>query len=107
MRFALALLLLTGCASIPESIIKTQAPRAKYELVEGDPMYKMVAPGAIPPIDRPTWATAAEAEAFLEDDEPVLVVEYGGEVRVYSTWHLEGHEIVNDDYGDDPLLVSW
>ncbi|MCP4867567.1 MAG: DUF3179 domain-containing protein [Proteobacteria bacterium] len=108
MRLAILLALLTGCAtSIPESIIASSADSASYEVVEVEPMYKMLAPGAIPPVDHPTWADVDQADRFMDADEPVIVVERAGEVRVYSTWYLEGHEVVNDEIGAEALLVSW
>lgn len=108
MRLALLLTLLTGCAtSIPESIIAGSADRAPYEIVEGSPMYRMLSPGAIPPVNRPTWADVPRADRFMAPDEPVIVLERGDEVRIYSTWYLEGHEVVNDQIGTEALLVSW
>jgi hypothetical protein len=107
-RFALFLVLLTGCAaSLPESIVARSAHRATVDIVEGSPMYTMLTPGAIPPVDHPTWAGVAQAERFMDEEEPVLVVQRHGEVRIYSTWYLEGHEVVNDRIGGEGVLVSW
>jgi len=107
-RTLLGVALLAGCAtSIPESIIASSAGNATYEIVEGSAMYRMLGPGAIPPVDHPTWASVEQADAFMDDEEPVIVVERGGESRVYSTWYLEGHEVVNDTIGTEALLVSW
>lgn len=44
---------------------------------------------------------------FLDDDDQVLGVVHNGIVRAYPTRILSWHELVNDDFGGDPLLVSW
>ena len=49
----------------------------------------------------------AESVDFLENDELVLGVSHNGIARAYPIRILSWHELVNDDYGGDPLLVSW
>ncbi len=44
---------------------------------------------------------------FLDDDDQVLGVVHNGIARAYPTRILSWHELVNDDFGGDPLLVSW
>lgn len=44
---------------------------------------------------------------FLENDDRVLGVYHNGIARAYPTRILSYHELVNDDFGGDPLLVSW
>ncbi len=44
---------------------------------------------------------------FLKDDEQVLGVVHNGVARAYPTRILSWHELVNDDFNGDPLLVSW
>ena len=114
MRLLLAavLLPLTACASIPKDIVANDQSSRPSEMVEGSPLYSIVPRGAIPPIDRPTWRPAALARD-MADDEPVIVVSDAGlggdgtDVRVYSTWYLEGHEVVNDRLGGTPIAVTW
>ena len=77
------------------------------ELVEGSPLYSIIARGAIAPVDHPTWWTHDEAAAAMSPEEPVIVVSAGDDVRIYSTWYLEGHEIVNDHIGETPIAVTW
>ncbi|HIG18082.1 MAG TPA: DUF3179 domain-containing protein, partial [Candidatus Handelsmanbacteria bacterium] len=104
LQYLPSLPLLGGCAtSLPESVIAGSAKHAPFEMVEGSPMYRMLAPGAIRPVDHPTWADVTRAERFMEEEESVLVVQRGGEVRIYSTWYLEGHEVVNDRIGTEAL----
>ncbi len=44
---------------------------------------------------------------FLADNDQVLGVVHNGVARAYPTRILSWHELVNDDFGGDPLLVSW
>lgn len=50
---------------------------------------------------------SAEMAGFLEDDDQVMGVLHNGIARAYPTRILSWHELVNDDFGGDPLLVSW
>ncbi len=99
--------LLSGCPPIPQGLVQSHARRSPYTLVEGDPMFRMIPPGSIPPIDRPRWTDVEHAERFMKPEELVLVVEGKEEVRIYSTWLLESHEVVNDRLDGEALLVSW
>lgn len=61
----------------------------------------------IPPIDKPRTISQKEADKFLEDHEPVLVVEQGRAVRAYPVQILIWHEIVNDELGGRPIAVTY
>lgn len=50
----------------------------------------------IPAIDNPQFVTTEEADAWIEDLEPVAVLQAGDEVRIYPYQVLTWHEIVND-----------
>lgn len=99
-----ALLALAAC-----SVTETQAPREfPSVVVEGEPMYDVQPRDAIPAIDDPVLVSAGEADAYYEEDEPVLgVVARDGSARAYSTWHLEGHEVVNDVVDGEPIAATW
>ena len=64
-------------------------------------------PDGIPPIDDPQFLTVAEADEWLNDPEPVLVVDIDGDVRAYPIQILMWHEIVNDTVGGVPLSVTY
>jgi hypothetical protein len=96
--------LLAGCRSNETG----QRPERPFELVEGEPMYDVLPPDGIPAIDEPAFVSAQEAEAFLARDEPVLgVVGVDGTAKCYSAWHLEAHEIVNDELDGEPIAATW
>ena len=61
----------------------------------------------IPPIDNPKFTTITDADAWLADQEPVVLVNVGDTARAYPLQILIWHEIVNDAFGDTPVLVSF
>jgi hypothetical protein len=61
----------------------------------------------IPPIDAPQFIPVNEADAWLEDREPVVFVQVGNDARAYPIQILIWHEIVNDVVGNEPLIVSF
>ena len=66
-----------------------------------------VARDVIPPIDAPKFVSAAEADAWLNDREPVVVYANNGEVRAYPLQILTWHEIANDVVGGRPVAVTF
>ncbi len=64
-------------------------------------------PDGIPPIDDPQFTSVAEADAWINDVEPVLVVDVDGDVRAYPIQIMMWHEIVNDTVGGVPLAVTY
>ncbi len=64
-------------------------------------------PDGIPPIDDPKFVPIAEADEWLNDTEPILVVDLNGDVRAYPIQILMWHEIVNDTVGGVPLTVTY
>ncbi len=82
--------------SFPEPLIDPS------EVLSGGPP-----PDGIPPIDDPQFVDVATADAWLNDPEPVLVVQVGDDVRAYPIQILMWHEIVNDTVGGEPLAVTY
>ncbi len=70
-----------------------------------DDFRQVLAQDAIPPIYNPALGPASAAP--LGDDDLVLGVEIGGESRAYPVGTLNGREMVNDEVGGVPILVSW
>ncbi len=97
-----------GGATHPQAADPTQ-PRAAGpsplidpdRIIDGGP-----APDGIPPIDHPKFL-AARAVRFLDEREPVLVVELGGQAKAYPLRILMWHEIVNDVVGGVPVTVTY
>jgi hypothetical protein len=61
----------------------------------------------IPSVDNPQFITIAEARSWLADNEPVIALELNGLARAYPLQILTWHEIVNDQIGDTPVLVTF
>ncbi len=61
----------------------------------------------IPAIDDPRFVSVGQADEFLEDREPVAVLQRGGEVRAYPFQILIWHEIVNDEIAGEPVAVTF
>lgn len=64
-------------------------------------------PDGIPPIDEPQFEPITAAGEWLADQDPVMVVEAGDEVRGYPLAILTFHEIVNDTVGGQNLVVTY
>ena len=61
----------------------------------------------IPAIDAPVFEDIEGGDGWLEDQEPVHVVEVNGEVKAYPLAILIWHEIVNDTVGGVPVAVTY
>lgn len=60
----------------------------------------------IPAIDRPHFVNAADAR-FLSDADRVLGVARNGVAKAYPVRILNWHEIVNDAFGAEPVVVTF
>ncbi|MCL4746616.1 MAG: DUF3179 domain-containing protein [Burkholderiaceae bacterium] len=61
---------------------------------------------AIPAIDRPQFVSAARA-TFLSDDDVVLALERNGVAKAYPLRILNWHEVVNDRFGDEAIVITY
>ncbi len=62
---------------------------------------------AIPPIDSPQYESPAAAAEWLSPDEPGALVQEDGVVRFFPLSIMTRHEIVNTDFGDTPVAVTY
>lgn len=84
--------------------------RAMQEERIGDGiMVTVLEPDAIPAVTQPVFVSRQEADKWMADEEPVLglVDPVTGKAKAYSLWHLDRHEIVNDQLGGKPIAVTW
>jgi hypothetical protein len=72
------------------------------EIVSGGPPKD-----GIPAIDQPRFVTSRAADRWLDDNEPVMVVEHQGTARAYPLSILIWHEIVNDQVAGLPVSVTF
>ncbi len=78
-----------------------QVPVDPDEIISGGPP-----PDGIPPIDDPSFEWAGEV-FWLEENEPVLAVEFDGIAKAYPIRIMTWHEIVNDEFGKSPIVVTY
>jgi hypothetical protein len=106
LALGLSLVACLGPGGGPGSSSRRPPSSIPEEDLRGHPLYKVLAPDAIPAIDDPRFVPAAQAD-FMKDEEPVLGVFHGGVAKAYSLWHLDHHEIVNDTLGRTPIAATW
>jgi len=61
----------------------------------------------IPAIDAPQFVSTGAARAWLNDDEPVIVIRIDRDARAYPLQILMFHEIVNDEIGGLPVAITF
>jgi hypothetical protein len=72
------------------------------EIVSGGPPKD-----GIPALDEPQFESVTQADRWLDDREPVVLVEVDGTAKAYPLQILIWHEIVNDVVGDIPISVTY
>ncbi len=60
----------------------------------------------IPSIDKPKFTSAAQVD-FLKDQDLVLGIQIGDEIKVYPHPILDWHEIVNDRIGEESIALTY
>ena len=61
----------------------------------------------IPPIDKPKYIPAAEAEKFLKPNDIVFGLAYQGVIKAYPQKILVWHEIVNEEVKGEKIAVTY
>lgn len=61
----------------------------------------------IVPLDEPRFETVEGASEWLEGREPVALVQFNGEARVYPLRILTWHEVINDEVNGVPIAVTY
>ncbi len=87
--------------------IKTLPDGTKYLVHPSEIMSGGPPPDGIPSIDNPKFVSVNEADAWLEDDDIVVVFIRGDTVRFYPFQILVWHEIVNDTVEGYPVLITY
>ncbi len=72
------------------------------EIVSGGPPKD-----GIPAVDRPRFVNVRQADRWLSDREPVVLVVLNGEAKAYPIQILIWHEIVNDELGGVPVTITF
>ena len=61
----------------------------------------------IPPLDNPRFESVSSAGEWIDDVEPVILLEREGQARAYPLQIMTWHEIVNDEIDGDPVAVTF
>lgn len=61
----------------------------------------------IPPIERPSYVSAREADTFLRPNDVVFGLDYKGVVKTYPQIILVWHEIVNEEIDGENVSVTY
>lgn len=96
-----------GVGLLGAGLAQGQRPQPREERIGDGYLIQVLRPGDIPAIVAPRFVPRAEAEAFMDDNEPVLGVFDGRVAKAYSLWHLDRHEVVNDTGAFGPIAVTW
>lgn len=64
-----------------------------------------VAERLFPPLDNPQFVRADKADHVRMDDS-IVGVFFEGEARAYPTWALDNYHIVNDHWGEQPVVIT-
>lgn len=102
-----AILVVVLICSTSFSLALAQREKPKETEIKGHTMYTLMPPGEIPAIFDPIYVSVEEAELSYYANEPLMVVSHNGEIKGWSTWHLDQHEVVNDIVGGTPIAATW
>jgi len=107
LRLIVSAAVLGGAIAPPPAIAQWRTDFDKHtvsldEITSGGPPKD-----GIPAIDRPVFISVEEANRWLADREPVVMVEHGGESKAYPLQILIWHEIVNDEIAGMPVSVTF
>jgi len=98
----------TEAANNPQtdSTTSSASPTATVDLGLGNiPFLPLLPRDAIRPVYEPDFVTAADSP--LHEDELVMGVAIQGEAKAYPVTVLRFREMVDDELGGLPILVSW
>lgn len=98
---------LGGLAGLDRLLAGGATPRSRLDefarnIISGGPPKD-----GIPPIDRPKYVSATEAETSLRPNDVVFGLDYKGTVKAFPQIILVWHEIVNDEVAGDKLSITY
>ena len=63
--------------------------------------------GNMPPLNKPAFVSAEEADLFLEGGDEIIGLNLGETVKAYPVKIMRWHLLANDHAGDMPLLMTY
>ncbi|MDI1309280.1 MAG: DUF3179 domain-containing protein [Methylotenera sp.] len=104
LRIGILLVILIGLASAAP--IKNDFDLAGSLVPEDEILSGGPPRDGIPSIDRPKFLSVSKAD-YIKPTDRVLGISRNGVVKAYPIAILNFHEIVNDRFGDEPLVVTF
>jgi len=95
------LLLFTNCKDNNSNVSSTIWSIPSEEVFDGGP-----GKDGIPSVDEPKFATATATD-YLGDNDLVLGIQVGNEIKAYTHPVLDWHEIVNDEIDGVPVAITY
>ena len=75
--------------------------------LENGVLFRVVDPEKILRLDKPGFVSAALAQGFMGEFEPVIGVVDGDAAKAYGVWFMDGYSVINDVIGKRPIVVTW
>jgi uncharacterized protein DUF3179 len=88
-----------GAGQKPFDVTRHTVPLSEIE--------RSVPKNSIPALVHPRFVAAGEIGKLVDEKDRVLGVYLNGEAKAYPIRILNWHELVNDEVGGQPVLVSW
>ena len=79
----------------------------KLEVTLSEINYAGMPKDGIPALNRPRFNSVKKAGAWIQGKEPVLLIEKDGFARAYPLQILLYHQIINDTFRGDPIVVTF
>lgn len=107
-KYSFYFLIMIGISGCVDSSMDTREIRNQEWLIPVDQIFDG-GPGkdGIPSIDNPQFISIDEVPPYLRDDDLVVGVRIGDEIRAYPHPILDWHEIVNDEIGGTAFSVTY
>lgn len=90
-----------------EKIVETNGVKHLASINLNDIVLGCPGKDCIKSIDNPKFESVSSASTYLKDNDRILALKYEGIVKGYPSKILDRHEIVNDFFGEKPVLVSY
>lgn len=75
--------------------------------LENGLLFPVVDPAQIHRMEQPSFVSAALAQSFMGEFEPVIGISSESTAKAYPAWFMDGYSVVNDKVGKQLVVVTW